>query len=103
MKDQIRNIIRQGLYEDNLRKLVPLCKGLLTESPSLYGTLIYVCESLAYEYDNQGITVERSNLVEKTLKESLLNLLEDEEDPSLFVECLNNVFESHARLKGYLE
>ena|SRR5688500_11538240 len=101
MKDEIGQLIRAGLYQDNLRELISLCKAYLTQSPSLYGSLILIFESLADEYDNQGISVERYKLILERIQGPILLLLEEEGNSSRFVKRLDAVFEAFAILKGY--
>jgi hypothetical protein len=97
MKDEILKLIRQGLYQDNLQKLIPLCKGLFDECPCVYGSLMLIFESLAEEYDNQAITVSRYNLVMGELQQPILRLLESEDD-SVLLDGLNELFKAFVGL-----
>ena len=99
MKDEVRALIQKGLHEENLVRLTRLCRTLFADAPSLYGTLIYIFESFAQEYDNQGIPMARYELIIKSIQQPLLMLLQDENDPAVFVHRLDEVFRAFEALK----
>lgn len=99
--NDIRELVQAGLHEENLRKLIPLCKAHLTEYPALYGSLILIFESLAEEYDNQGISVERADLIRERMQGPILLLLQKDETSPPLIKRLDDVFESFVKLKGY--
>jgi hypothetical protein len=100
MNQEVGRLLKQGFHEDNLLKLAALCRHLFSKAPALYGTLTYIFETLAEEYDHQGITVNRHELIMATMERPILLLLEDEKDAAIFVERLNEVFRSFESLKG---
>jgi hypothetical protein len=100
MKEEIRSLIQQGLYQDNLLQITKLCRALFSESPTLYGTLIFICESFAQEYDNQGITMDRYESIVKSIQRPMFLLLEDEIDPAVFVSRLDDAYNAFGVLKG---
>jgi phosphopentomutase len=99
MKEEVRALIQEGLYQDNLLKLTRLCRALFSEAPTLYGTLLLICESFAQEYDNQAIPMQRYESIMKTIQPPLLLLLEDQIDPAIFVGRLDDVFNAFGVLK----
>jgi hypothetical protein len=98
MKDDVRSLVQEGLYQDNLFKLMELCKLLFNESPSLYGSLIFMFGRLANEYDNQAIPHNRYELVMGVFQQPLLTILENNVDPAVFVNRLDNLFEVYFAL-----
>jgi hypothetical protein len=99
MSDEILNLVQQGLYQENLQKLITLCNALFDESPCMYGSLIYMFDSLAQEYDNQAISVSRYNLVLIEFQPAILKLLEPQDDASL-IHNLNELYKTFASLKA---
>lgn len=100
MNEEIKKLIDLGLHEGNLRKLAQMCRDRRTEAPAVYGTLTYMFDSFAEEYDNQGIDADRYALIVATIKQPMLLLLEVEEDPAVVFDRLNAVFRAFATLKG---
>lgn len=76
MKEEIKRLIQDGLYQDNLLKLVDLCNQNLEEYPCLYFILKEIFKSLENEYDDQAVSEERYNRV-MTLAPVILSALED--------------------------
>lgn len=101
MKAEVRTLVQHGLHEENLRKLIQICKALHNESPSCYGSLILIFESLAEEYDSQGITATRYGLIVQQIQSPILLLLEEENNPTIFMARLDDVFKAFATLKDY--
>lgn len=100
LSEEIVRIIEEGLYHDNLLRLIPLCDALFDENPPLYGTLKFIFASLANEYDNQGIPVDRYRLILETIQEPIVMLLKaDKDSPTVFLDRLSVVFRSFASLK----
>jgi hypothetical protein len=98
--ESIHGLVSQGFHEDNLRKLIKLCGLRLREKPSLYGSLIFIFASLADEYDNQAITVDRSRAVSAALHQPILALLDAElSSPDVFLSRLDDVFRGYTSLK----
>lgn len=100
MKEEIRALIQQGLYQDNLSEIIRLCRASFSEAPTLYGTLILICESFAEEYDNQGISMDRYESIMRSIQQPLFLLLEDELDPVVLVRRLDDAFNAFGVLKG---
>ncbi len=65
MKDNenLKELIKKGLYQDNLECLIELCKGNLKEEPLTFFVLINIFERLASEYENQAVPSNRYNEV----------------------------------------
>jgi hypothetical protein len=80
VKEEIRALINEGLFGDNLLKLVDLCDASFDRHPSIYGSLSYIFRNLAEEYGGQGIKTERYETITKVLKPPILALLEVEGD-----------------------
>lgn len=65
MKDneKLKELVKKGLYQDNLECLIELCKGNLKEEPLTFFVLINIFERLASEYENQAVPSTRYNEV----------------------------------------
>ncbi len=100
MKEDVRRLVEAGLYQDNLRKLIPLCKDLINERPALYGSLIFMFESFAQEYDNQAISVSRYESILANIRGPILLALSDEEDREVLLNRLDEVFRAFATLNS---
>jgi hypothetical protein len=96
IKAQLVTLIRAGLHRNNLRALLPLAQQLFHQRPALYGTLIYIFESLDDEYDGvQGVPTSRYDLIVQQLTQPLLDALDAEFDPAQrFLEKLNALHEA---------
>jgi hypothetical protein len=80
IKGKIITLISAGLYRDNL--LLPLVRQLFHQRPVLYGTLIYIFQSLDDEYDDvQGVPASRYDHIVQQLTQPLLEALDAEFDP----------------------
>jgi len=62
---KVKQIIENGLYQDNLLILIKACDELLPSNPTLWFVLKHIFSMLENEYDDQGIRTERYNEVEK--------------------------------------
>ena len=82
MQQDIRSLVSQGLYQQNLTQLIELCDARFDRNPALYGTLHYIFRALAEEYDDQAIPQERYELIMHSLERPILRLLEAEEAPA---------------------
>jgi hypothetical protein len=102
MNEYIRGLIELGFHEENLKKLVQLCRERVFEAPAVYGTLTYIFQSFADEYDNQAIETKRYELILATVKEPILLLLKEEQDPAIVFDRLNEVFRAFSALKGMI-
>ena len=78
MNDEIVKIVREGLNGQNLERLVQMCEQLFDKNPTLYWPLAQIFRSLADEYDDQGIPMDRYEAVNAALKKPLLALLTTE-------------------------
>ncbi|HEV3110522.1 MAG TPA: hypothetical protein VGY99_08510 [Candidatus Binataceae bacterium] len=96
IKAQLVTLIQAGLYRNNLRALLPLARQLFHQRPALYGTLIYIFQSLDDEYDGvQGVPTSRYNHIVQQLTQPLLDALDAEFDPALrLLEKLNALHEA---------
>ena len=59
MKEEIIRLIKEGLYQDNLIKLIQLSDDHLNQDPNLFFILINIFRSLENEYEDQAITSDR--------------------------------------------
>jgi hypothetical protein len=92
MKQEMQWLIEQGLYGDNLRRLATLAAQLSLTMPAIYVTLATIFQTLANEYDNQGVETTRYNTVMLKLQDPILNLLKAEEGPAeVLLQRLNDV------------
>ena len=78
MKDQIRSLVREGLYLQNLIKLLEICNACFDENPALYGPIGCIFQSLAEEYNDQAIPQEHYQLIMRSLQTPILALLDAE-------------------------
>src|SRR5438876_365472 len=75
---QMRVLVTEGLYGTNRSELLSLAKGTFHKSPTLYGTLIHVFQSLVAEHDEfsgQGLPTNRYDRIMQQLKQPLLDAL----------------------------
>jgi hypothetical protein len=102
MQEEIHRLIQAGLYQDNLQEITRLSRQRFFDAPALLGTLIFICESLSNEYDNQAIPVDRYRLILESLQPAFLRLLEAEtEPPDVFVEALNAIYKQFGILRSF--
>lgn len=91
-RDQICSLIREGLYFDNLCKLINLCDENFDENPVLYWTMSNIFKSLAEDYDNQAIPGDLYNKVMENLQRPLLLCFElANGSPGDILSCLNRL------------
>jgi hypothetical protein len=91
--DDIRSLVAEGLYEENLTQIAELCDARFDTNPTLYGTLGYMCRTLAEEYGNQAILTERYDMVMQIMQPRLLALLDVvSESPHIFLERLTDLW-----------
>lgn len=84
MKEDIIRLIREGLFQDNLVKLIDLTKRSLDKDPSLYFILNRIFVSLEKEYDDQAISKDRYDKV-MILVPLIMNALESDSKRDLDV------------------
>ena len=102
MWQEISRLVQKGLYLDNLQDIVRLCRGQFHRAPALSGTLIFICESLSTEYDNQGIPQDRYVRIQESIQPSIIRLLEaDGQSDTVFVDALNALYQEFGVLKGF--
>ncbi len=95
MNEEFRFLIQDGLYEQNLNRLIGICNERFNENPALYFSLSRIFQSLADEYNGQGIPIERYNLIMESLQEPILALLDVVEgQPEAFLDRLNEVLKA---------
>lgn len=82
MTEDIISLIREGLYQDNLIKLIDLTNQNLAENPTLFFVLNNIFKSLENEYNDQAVTNERYSEVMK-LSPLLIEALENPSKDSL--------------------
>ncbi len=92
MNVEFRFLIQDGLYEQNLNRLIGICNQRFNESPALYFSLSCIFQSLADEYNGQGIPIDRYNLIMESLQAPILALIDVEQgQPEAFLGRLNEV------------
>jgi len=101
IKSKVITLIKAGLYRDNLRTLLPLPRQLFHQRPVLYGSLIYIFQSLDDEYDGvQGVPTSRYDQIVQQLTQPLLEALDAEFDPPRrLLEKLNALHEAFFTLQ----
>ena len=80
-KTKIQNLIKSGLYEDNLRELLQLVKQHFFESPALCGSLISLLRSLIDEFGAGHIDAVLLKYFEQNLTQPMLNAVAAESAP----------------------
>jgi hypothetical protein len=87
----LRFLLCDGLYAENLTKIFTICDARFEEHPALYGTLQYMCRRLAEEYDFQAIPIDRYTRIMSELQTPLLALLDAASAPAeTFLARLND-------------
>ena len=77
------------------------CDKLFDQKPSLYGTLAFIFQDLAEEYENQAIPMERYRKILDSMRQPILDLLAAEgKSPEAFLACLDEVLKSFRSLKS---
>jgi hypothetical protein len=100
MNEEIRRVLAGGLHADNLRELNRLCLEHFDESPTVYGSLITIFDSIINEYDGQAITVERARAVDAALLRPIELLLNaDSRNPDSVLSRLDVVSRTFNSLK----
>jgi hypothetical protein len=100
MKQQIRHLIQQGLFRQNLLELISICEQLTTTKPAIYGSLINIFRLLEQEYEpHDAIDTPRYNSVNSLLRAPLLDLLNAEDQSAgAILLCLDRVMDAFERL-----
>ncbi len=78
IKTKIRTLIKSGLYEDNLRALLPLVKQQFHQRPVLYGSLISLLLTLIDEFSAGQIPTVRLDHIEQQLSQPMIDALDAE-------------------------
>lgn len=86
MNEEVRALVNEGLFYDNLLKLVDLCDARFDTNPSVYGSLSHIFQKLSDEYDGQAILTERFETIRRALQAPMHNLLiaVEEDDPPYY-------------------
>jgi hypothetical protein len=99
MKQEMQWLIEQRLDGDNLRRLASLANQLALTTPAIYVTLGMIFQTLADEYDDQGVETTRYNAVMLKLQDPILNLLKAEGGPAeILLQRLNQVLTAFHQL-----
>jgi hypothetical protein len=100
MNDDIKQLVLQGLSGEHLRLLVERCHVRFESMPAMYGTLAWMFQVLADEYDGPGTTTTRFNAVTQALHRPLLALLNAEaESADILLGRLNDVYRAFYSIK----
>ena len=93
MNEEVRALVNEGLFYDNLLKLVDLCDARFDTNPSVYGSLSHIFQKLSDEYDGQEILTERYETIMRALQAPMHNLLiaVEEDDPHI-IDRLDDVW-----------
>lgn len=92
MNEEFRFLIQDGLYEQNLNRLIEICNEKFNENPALYFSLSRIFQSLADEYESQGIPTDRYSFVMESLQAPILALIDVEQgQPEAFLGRLSEV------------
>src|SRR5664280_2535836 len=93
----MKKLVTEGLYEANLSVLSSLARKRFDENPVVYGTLIYIFESLINEgrdeFSGQGLPAARYDHIVKRLTQPLLDVLDAKRDQP--AELLDNLDQLH--------
>src|SRR5689334_12062045 len=102
MRERLYELVHLGLYQDNLLECIRLSRHLFFEAPALFGSLIFIFDSLSNEYDNQAIQANRYELIMDSLQPRIVRLLQAElESHETLAEALNDVYEQFGVLMGF--
>jgi len=99
VNDEIRSCIAEGLYTDNLLRIAALCDERFDEHPTLYGTLAYMCQTLADRFGPQAILTQRYDLINQMFQPRLFALLDVVSGPpDLFLDALTELWRTFRAL-----
>ena len=85
-------MITSGLYEDNLRALLPLVERLFFQRPVLYGSIRVIVVDLLGEWENGVMATDRLNAIERSLADPLIAALDAEfQSATVLLEKLNDL------------
>ncbi|MDE2058752.1 MAG: hypothetical protein KGL31_07570 [candidate division NC10 bacterium] len=99
MSADLRFLLCDGLYAENLTKIFTICDLRFEEHPALYGALQYICSRLAEEYDSQAIPTDRYTRIMSELQTPLLALFDAASAPAeTFLSRLNDALLAFKRL-----
>lgn len=99
MSVDLRFLLCDGLYAENLTKILTICNARFEEHPALYGTLQYICSRLVEEYDSQAIPIDRYTRIMSELQTPLLALFDAASAPAeIFLSRLNDALLAFKRL-----
>src|ERR1700747_3608599 len=79
--NQMRTLLTKGLHGDNLSELLLLAKEAFHQSPALYGTLIFVFQTLAEVFGEQGLPPSRYDQILHQMTKPLLDALDAQSSP----------------------
>jgi hypothetical protein len=83
MADEFTRLVSGGLTFVNLLRLYKLCDERFDENPALYWPLSQIFAELKMEYDDQGIPMERFEVVNRTLGPPLLDIFASDHSSSV--------------------
>ena len=92
MKEACLSLLGEGLYADNLTRLIDLCETHFDQYPVVCWVLIVIAHRLVNEYQGQAISTERYDTLMHVLQPRLLTLVElAEAPPTDFLAALSGV------------
>jgi len=98
-KTKFRNLIKSGLYEDNLRELQQLAKDHFFESPALYGLLISLSSSLIDEFSEGHIDTVLLKYIQQNLTRPMLDAFAAQSaQPKVHLDALNELHRAWYKL-----
>lgn len=99
MSESFALLVGEGLYAENLARIVKLSRDRFDDNPLLYWTIITVCEKLESEYNSQAVPEEHYQQIITALQKPLLELVSEVEcPPRLLVERLNRFLGAFSRV-----
>lgn len=92
MREACLGLLGEGLYADNLTRLIDLCEAHFDQHPVVCWVLIVIAHRLVNEYQGQAISTERYDTLMHVLQPRLLTLVETADAPPAdFLAALSGV------------
>ena len=79
--NQMRTLLTKGLHGDNLSELLSLARKAFHQNPALYGSLIFVFQTLAEAFGEQGLPTTRYDQILRQMTTPLLDALDAQSAP----------------------
>jgi hypothetical protein len=99
MNDDLIQLVLLGLSSEHCRLPAERCRRRFENMPALYGTLAWMCTTLADEDEAHGTTRSRANTITQSMHRPLLALLNAEsESAEIILARLNDVWRAFQEL-----